>query len=515
MSVFSAFAQLSGWTMVSRILGFGRDFLMAVTLGPGPLTDVFIVALRFPNLFRRLFAEGAFNAAFIPQFSKKLEQQGRKAAEFFGNQALAMMIAFLTLFSAFVIIFMPQIMPLLVPGFTASPEKIELTIYLSRITFPYLFCMSASALLSGIYNTYGRFSATAIAPIFFNCMLILVLAAVYADIDFLKTHTAPVHWLAWAVFISGFMQLALMFIAARQAGFRYKFLLPRWNDDMRILITKMLPALLAAGVLQINLVVGDILASLLGDKAISWLFFSDKLIQLPLGVIASAIAVAVLPFLSLSVQRGDKTLTDAYFIYGLRIALFFTMPASLALVIMPQDIIAALFGYGKFSASDIQATAYALKMVGPGLIAFVVVKIFVAVFFAHEDTKSPALLSVVAALFNGITAYILMQFMAHAGIALASSLAGFANACMLWWLLRRRGLWPKTNELMLFLLKCLPPLCVMLVILLAFQTYLPPLQDLSKSYRILVLLAEVSTAGIAYIAVGILCRCVGYADWRR
>lgn len=499
--LFSSFAILSSGTLLSRVLGFFRDFLMAVVVAPGIITDAFIVALRLPNLFRRLFAEGAFNAAFVPQFTSKLQKRNLGSALLFGNHALAWMGLLMILFCGLMILFMPFVVSFLVPGFTHQAEKLALTVHLARITFPYLFCMVVSAILSGMLSVIGRFSATALAPVALNFLLIGVLLAMYfkgAD----GAEGLGAEGLAWAVLVAGIVQLFWLLFHCRKAGLHYKFMLPRFDDDISLLFRRMLPSMLSAAVIQVNLLVGDILASLLGGSAISWLFFADRLVQLPLGVVGVALGFIILPRLSEAVAVDDKASAFIYLSRTLRLGIFLTFPCMVALIFMADDLILGLFFYGRFGFSDVIAVAYALRMAAIGLVGFVVVKIFLSVFFAHGDTRTPAIISVGIVIFNGVLAYILMGFMGHGGIALAGSVAGLLNMFILSIFLLRFGWWRIDFDFLWFLVRVALLVCVMVLVLFVFGFFVGDLSHYSGLIRFLVLLFWVGFGGLSYLFLG-------------
>ncbi len=500
-SIFSAFAILGSGTLLSRILGFFRDFLMAVVVAPGVITDAFIVALRLPNLFRRLFAEGAFNGAFVPQFTDRLQKQGQAEALRFGNHALAWMGVLMFVFCGAMILFMPYVIPLLVPGFVEDVEKFALTVHLSRITFPYLFCMVLSALLSGILSVHGKFSATALAPVALNLLLIMVLVGVYLGFgwDFVGGFAVG---LALAVLVSGVLQLFWLLCHCGKVGFRIDFVLPRFDSDMGLLFRRMLPSLLAGAVIQVNLLVGDILASLLGGSAISWLFFADRLVQLPLGVVGVALAVAVLPRLSGSVSSGDSAGIFSYLSGALKLGIFLTLPAMFALIFMSDALILGLFGYGRFGGGDVLATSYALRMGAIGLVGFVILKVFLSLFFAYGDTRTPAIVSIFVVILNGVLAYVLMGFMGHGGIALAGSVAGLVNMFVLGWLVIRFGWWWLNMDFVWFLVRVFVLCFLMLFVLWVVGLIVGDLGAYDGLMRFLVLGAWVGAGGLVYLSLG-------------
>lgn len=442
MKLYRAFATVGGLTMVSRVLGFVRDILIAAVLGTGAVADAFFVAFRFPNLFRRLFGEGAFNAAFVPLFAKRLEGEGPAAARSFAEEALAGLLFVLLLVTALAEIGMPWLMYLLAPGFSGTPEKFDLAVLLTRIAFPYLLCMSLVALLSGALNSVGRFSMAAAAPILLNVVLIsaMLLAA------WLGLHDTPESGivLAWGVAVAGVVQLAALWIAARRAGLHLRLKAPRLTAGMKHLVRLGVPGLVSGGVTQLNIVVGTIIASLQAG-AVSYLYYADRLYQLPLGIVGVAIGVVLLPDLSRSLRAGDHRSVMDNQNRSVEFALLLTLPAAVGLAVAAEPIIRVLFERGAFRAADTLPTAAALAAFAFGLPAFVLIKVFQPAFFAREDTRTPmryAAWNMALNVAGSLVLFFLFRvagLMPHVGIAIATTLSAWANAYLLWATLGGRG----------------------------------------------------------------------------
>ncbi|HDL16512.1 MAG TPA: murein biosynthesis integral membrane protein MurJ, partial [Rhizobiales bacterium] len=386
MKLYRSFATVGAMTMVSRVLGFVRDIFIASVLGTGMVADAFFVAFRFPNLFRRLFAEGAFNSAFVPLFSKKVEGDGARAARQFANEALSGLVAVLLLVTAIAEISMPWLMYAIAPGFTGNPEKFDLAVLLTRIAFPYLLFVSVVALFSGMLNALHRFAVAAFAPVLLNVVLISVMAGV-SWAGFGNTPEAG-EALAWGVALGGVAQLLVLVFWARRAGIGLRLQRPRMTPGVRRLVTLGIPGVIAGGITQVNLLIGTIIASM-QDSAVSWLYYADRIYQLPLGLVGIAIGVVLLPDLSrkLRASDGDGALHSQN--RSLELSLLLTLPAAVALMVMPYPIIQVLFERGAFSEADTVATATALAAFAAGLPAFVLVKVFSPGFFAREDTRTP------------------------------------------------------------------------------------------------------------------------------
>ena len=425
---------VGGWTMASRILGFARDMLIAARLGAGPMADAFFVALQLPNLFRRLFGEGAFAAAFVPAFAGALARQGRAAAQELAERMAGLMALWLALLTGLGLVFMPQVLAVLVPGFLERPEKFTLTVELCRITLPYLWFICLTALVAGVLNGLERFAAAAAAPVLFN---ILGIAALLGLTPFVAT---PAHALAWGVLASGVAQLALVLVAVRAAGMPLSpFRRPRLTPAVREVLAKMGPGLIGAGAFYINQFVSMMIASLLPTGAVSFLYYADRVGQLPLGVIGAAVGTALLPLLSRQLRSGLRLAAHRSMNRALEIALALSLPAAVGLALAAPPIVAALFERGAFDAGATLKTAPALAAYALGIPAFVLVKALGPGFFARGDTTTPVLVGLGTVAANIALNLALMGPFAHVGIALGTSLAAWANALALAGLLARRG----------------------------------------------------------------------------
>ena len=424
---------VGGWTMASRILGFARDMLIASRLGAGPVADAFFVALKLPYLFRRLFGEGAFNAAFVPAFAGTLATEGRAAAQALAERMAALMAIWLGTLVALGLVFMPWIMRALAPGFIDEPAKFQLAIELTRITFPYLFFICLTALVAGVLNGLDRFAAAAAAPIFFNVISMMTLL-------WLTPYVAtPGHALAWGVTLSGIAQLALVLWAAAQAGMALNILRPpAISPEVKLVLRRMIPGVIGAGVVQLNLAVDIIIASLLPSGAVSFLYYADRVAQLPLGVIGAAVGTALLPLLARQLRSGQKLSAHRSMNRAIEMSLLLTLPAAAGLAAAATPIIAALFERGAFGPVETVASSRALVAYAIGLPAFVLIKVFAPAFFARGDTATPVKLGLFAVALNLAFNLVLMGPLQHAGVALATSLSAWVNAALLALVLMRR-----------------------------------------------------------------------------
>jgi putative peptidoglycan lipid II flippase len=420
----SGFFTVGGWTLMSRILGFIRDAMILAFLGTGPLYEAYVVAFRLPNMFRRFFAEGAFNMAFVPMFSKKVE--GGEDADDFASDAFAGLATILIALTLLALATMPWLVFALASGFSGQ-EQFDLAVEFGRIVFPYILFISLAALLSGMLNAAGRFAAAAAAPVLLNVLLITAMAlAAHAGGDVARA-------LVWTIPLAGVAQFALLWIAVRRAGFNITLKAPRLTPEMRRLVRVAIPAALAGGVVQVNLLVGQQVASYF-DKAVGWLFAADRLYQLPLGVVGIAVGVVLLPDLSRRLKAGDDGGAKHALSRAGEIALALTIPAAAALIVVPLPLVSVLFERGAATTDDSAAIALAVAIYGLGLPAFVLQKIMQPVYFAREDTRRPFHYAVVSMVVNAALAIGLAPVVGWFAPAIATSVAAWAMVILL-----RRG----------------------------------------------------------------------------
>ena len=404
--------------MLSRILGFVREILIAGTLGSSPIAEAFLVAFSLPNMFRRFFAEGAFNMAFVPMFSKKVEA-GTGSREF-ARDAFTMLATILIFFTILAQFFMPALVFVMASGFVGD-ERFDLAVFYGRIAFPYILFVSLAALLSGVLNALGRFLAAAAAPVLLNIFFIIAFwFAFQLGWDIGTT-------LAWTVPLAGIAQLVAVWIAADRAGYRLIPRMPRITPDLKRLAVIAVPAALAGGVVQVNLLVGRQVASWEDTGGgIAWLYYADRLYQLPLGVVAIAIGIVLLPDLSRKLQADDTLGSRDAFNRAGEVALALTIPCSVALCVIPNILVSVLFERGAFDAADTYATAVAVTIYGLGLPAFVLQKVFQPLYFAREDTKRPFYFATVAMILNAVIAFGLAPWIGYVAAAVATTVAGWA-----------------------------------------------------------------------------------------
>lgn len=420
---------LGGWTLVSRGAGLVRELMMAAYLGAGPVADAFNVAFSLPNMFRRFFAEGALNQAFVPLYSKKLQR--RVGAEDFAQNAFSGLAAFLIVFTLIGTLAMPLLVWAMAAGFVGD-ARFDMAVDFGRITFVYIGFISLFAFLAGILNAHGRFAEAGAVPVLMN--IVFILAILVADRQGWDIGTT----LAWTTPITGIAQLAWTLYATRRIGFVPRLRWPQLTPDFRRLMVNMGPALLVGGVVQINLLVSRQVAS--GTEgAISWLVYADRLYQLPLGVVAIAVGTVLLPELSRRLQAGDSAGGREAFNRGTEFALLLTLPAAVALVVIALPITEVLYQRGAFGAEDTAATALALAIYGLGLPAFVLQKALQPLFFAREDTRSPFRYAVWSMAINAALAFGLMPWIGFSAAAWATTLSAWVMVIQLWWGARRLG----------------------------------------------------------------------------
>ena len=493
--------------MVSRVLGFVRDAMMAGVLGAGPAAEAFVVAFRLPNLFRRLFAEGALNAALVPIYAKRLERDGKESAIRFGGEAAVLLVLTMLVLTVLAMAFMPFVILVLAPGFGADADTFALAVALSTITFPYLTFMALSALLSGMLNTVDRFGAAAAAPLLLNIVLIIAMGLSLSDL----LPTLPAFALAWGVFIGGVLQFGLIAWDCHRAGILVHLPRPRLSPDIISLLRRMGPGVLSAGVSQINTVVSTMLASLLPAGAIAHLYYADRVAQLPLGVIGVAISVALLPLLSRQLSAKDMTGASESLNRALEIGLLFTLPATAALIAMPMPVVDILFQRGAFSPEDAQITAAITAAMAIGLPSVVLAKILSPAFFARGDTRTPLILAAISMAANVLLAVLLMQAMGSVGIALAASLAAWINAGMMAAILSQRGHLPLDARFRRRLPRLLLAAITMGLALYAGVQFIPQLVEGTLVLRIAALAGLVLIGAILYFT---LAQVLGGTDLR-
>ena len=430
MNLIKSTGTFSFFTIVSRLLGYMRDILIAVFLGAGPLADAFFVAFRIPNTFRRLFSEGTFNAAFVPSYSSI---NNKKKSENFANNIFSLLILGLLSLVFLIEIFMPIFVFLIAPGFEGDNSKMELAITLTRITFPFLLFVSLASFLSAILNSHNKFAAASAAPIILNIFLILVLIFGKMLDDQL------VYYLSYAVTISGITQFIFLYFFVKKnykPQFKFSF---KIDGKIKLFFKKLLPSIFSSGVTQINILVGTIIASFQAS-AVSYLYYADRIYQINLAIAGIAIGTVILPQLSKHVQNKKKEKIHLIQNKALELSLFLSIPAAIALLIASEEIISSLFGYGSFDQESVKKSAQALFYFGLGLPAFSLIKIFSTFFFARHETKIPFYISLISVLLNIFISIIFFKEIGFLIIPIATTISSWFNAISLFIILKNKKL---------------------------------------------------------------------------
>ncbi len=434
MNLTKAIGTIGGLTMVSRLFGFAREMLMSRIMGASGAADAFLVAFRLPNTFRRLFGEGAFSAGFVPLFSQRYHGEGGlEEAKKFSNEVLAVFLPALFAFTILFEVAMPLFVWAIASGYADEPEKFALTVFLTRITFPYLLLISLVSLFSGVLNSLTRFTAAAFAPALLNmAMLVSMLIVPVGDV---ATATA----LSVGVTVGGVLQLLLLLVASRRAGVSLKLQRPRMTPGVRQFFVVVIPATLGAGVYQISQLIDTFFATRLPEGSMSYLNYSDRLNQLPLSVIGTALGTAILPQISRFIAKGDPR--GAAHVQGkaVELSMLLCLPAALALGVTAGPIVEALFQGGRFTAMDAYVTGNVLAVIVAGLPAYVLVKVITPGFYARQDTKTPVQTAAIVLVANIVLNFALIPLWGIYGLALAIAVCSWLNCVMLYLILSRRG----------------------------------------------------------------------------
>ena len=423
MNLIKSTTTFSFFTLISRILGYFRDVLIAIYLGSGPIADAFFVAFRIPNTFRRLFSEGSFNAAFVPSYSSELVL-GKKKSQKFANKIFNLLLASLFLIVLIIEIFMPSFVFIIAPGFSADSDKLDLTISLTRITFPFLLFVSLSSFFSAILNSHNKFAAASAAPIVLNIFLILIM--------FFQSYLNDqlVFYLSYAVTFAGIVQLIFLFFFIRKFYFPSITFNFKIDNKVKLFFKKLLPSIFSSGVTQINILVGTIIASFQAS-AVSYLYYADRIYQINLAIAGIAIGTVLLPNLSKYIQSKNKKKIDFIQNKALELSLFLSLPATLALLIASEEITSSLFGYGSFDSLSVKNSSIALFYFALGLPAFSIIKIFSNFLFARHNTKIPFYFSILSVIINIIISVYFFSKIGFIIIPIATTISSWVNALLL------------------------------------------------------------------------------------
>jgi putative peptidoglycan lipid II flippase len=497
MKLLKAMATVAGLTGLSRILGFIRDILTAAILGAGPIADAFFVALKLPNFFRRVTAEGAFSVSFVPLYSEKIAKDGEEEADLFASNAFAVMLLFLVPFTLIALIAMPFIIYGIAPGFVGDELRYDTAVELSRVTFPYLLMMSLTALMGGVLNARDKFAPFAGAPILFNLALILALVV------FTPIMESAGHAMAWGVLGAGAAQFLWLLFWIKRHGVKLRLKKPEFTGNIKKLFKLMGPGVIGAGVMHVNLLADLIIASLLTSGSISYLYYADRLNQLPLGMVGIAVGTALLPMLSKALAKDDAKQANNLFNRAMEICLLLALPAATALIVMPETLIKVLFERGAFDASDTAITAKVLMAYAIGLPAYIGVKVYSSVFWANQDTVSPVKVSVVTTILNVIFSLILIQFIGVVGIALSTGVMGWLQFVLLRHKCKSRAAAKFDDRFKSALLKIIFSCVMMATVLFGMSQYIVDLNGASEFHKALSL-AGLVAAGLVVYSAGVL-----------
>jgi len=423
MNLIKSTGTFSFFTLISRILGYLRDVLIAIYLGSGPIADAFFVAFRIPNTFRRLFSEGTFNAAFVPSYSSELAL-GKKRSKKFANKIFNLLLINLIFIVLIIEIFMPSFIFIIAPGFSDNVDKLNLTITLTRITFPFLLFVSLSSFFSAILNSHNKFAAAAAVPIVLNIFMILVL--------FLQSYLNDqlVIYLSYAVTFAGIIQLIFLLFFVRKFYFPSFTLNFKIDSKVKLFFNKLLPSIFSSGVTQINILVGTIIASFQAS-AVSYLYYADRIYQINLAIAGIAIGIVLLPNLSKYIQSKNKKKIDFIQNKALELSLFLSLPATLALLIASEEITSSLFGYGSFDSLSVKNSSTALYYFALGLPAFSIIKIFSSFLFARHNTKIPFYFSLFSVIVNIIISVYFFNKIGFIIIPIATTISSWVNVLLL------------------------------------------------------------------------------------
>jgi putative peptidoglycan lipid II flippase len=497
MNLLKALAKVGSMTFVSRILGFVRDTLIARVFGAGMLSDAFIVAFKIPNLLRRISAEGAFSQAFVPILAEYKSQRSFEETQGLVNRVATWLGIILVVVTLLGMLTAPWIVSLIAPGFRADAAKMQLTVELLRITFPYIFFISLVSMAGGVLNTYNRFGIPAFTPVWLNVSMIL------AVLFFADYFDEPIKVLAWAVFIGGFLQLVFQIPFLKQIGLLPKFDFRRDDEGVWRILKLMGPAVLGVSVAQISLILNTIFASFLVTGSVSWLYYADRLMEFPTGVLGVALGTILLPSLSKAYAGKDDAEYSQLLDWGLRLTCILAAPAALALAVLSAPLVTSLFFYGKFTPLDVAMTQQALIAYSIGLLGLILVKILAPGFYARQNIKTPVKIGVftlvITQLMNVLFVFVLD--LQHAGLALAIGLGACINASLLYYHLRRAGYFQPQAGWLLFLVKLLVALVFMGIALHYAMGDASAWLQFSLLKRLIYISALVVLGGVSYFAM--------------
>ncbi|MES2772207.1 MAG: murein biosynthesis integral membrane protein MurJ [Pseudomonadota bacterium] len=511
MNLLKALLTVSGMTLLSRILGFLRDFVIARSFGAGVLTDAFFVAFKLPNLLRRLFAEGAFAQAFVPILGEYKNQRGKAETKLLVDHVASLLLLILVVVTVLGMLAAPLLVYISAPGFVGNPEQFALTVQLTRITFPYILFMSLVALAGGILNTWSRFAIPAFTPVLLNLSLIGM--ALWAAPYF----SPPIVALAWGVCLGGALQLAFQWSSLKRIG-----MLPRislrhlsWQDPgVRRILKLMAPAVLGVSVAQISLLINTVFASFLGVGSVSWLYYADRLMEFPAGMLGAALGTILLPSLARYHASAEFDEYSKLLDWGLRLTLLLAAPAALALAILAVPLVSTLFYHGAFSVNDVFNTRDALVAYSVGLLGLILIKVLAPGFYARQNIRTPVKIALLTLCVTQLLNLVLVAWLKHAGLALSIGLAACLNAALLYRGLRSQGIYTPQAGWLSFTLRLLLALLSMAAALYYSSGHAQDWLQASLSTR-LVRLAGIVPIGVTVYFASLWLLGFRLADFKR
>ncbi|TBU92946.1 murein biosynthesis integral membrane protein MurJ [Phytopseudomonas dryadis] len=497
MNLLKSLAAVSSITMLSRVLGFVRDTIMARIFGAGIASDAFVVAFKLPNLLRRIFAEGAFSQAFVPILAEYKAQKGEEATRTFVAYVAGQLTLVLALVTLLGVLAAPWIVWASAPGFSDNPERFELTSDLLRVTFPYILLISLSSFVGALLNTWNRFAVPAFVPTLLNVSMIVFALFLTPYFD------PPIMAMGWAVLVGGLLQLLYQLPHLRKIGL---LVLPRINmrdSGVWRVLRQMGPAILGVSVAQISLIINTVFASFLVAGSVSWMYYADRLMELPAGVLGVALGTILLPSLSKSHASADPAAYSKLLDWGLRLCLLLALPCALALAVLAEPLVVALFQYGKFTAADADMTQRALLAYSVGLLGMLLVKVLAPGFYARQDIRTPVRIAMFTLLMTQVMnlLFIFVIPLAHAGLALSIGLAACLNAGLLYWKLRARNFYQPQPGWLPFIVKLVIAVLVMVAVLLGALWLMPAWDQGVMLERLLRLGVLVIVGALSYFAV--------------
>ena len=493
MNLIASTSTFSFFTLISRILGYARDILIAIFLGTGLLADAFFVAFRLPNTFRRLFAEGAFNAAFVPSYTGELVQSKEQANDFAKN-IFNLLFVVLLFFVFLAEIFMPQLIYLIAPGFYKDPEKLNLAVNLSRITFPFLFFISLASFFTAILNSHNKFAAAAAAPIIYN--IILILSLLFSQ--WLDTSVAST--LSYAVSISGFVQLLILFFFVKRKFNPISSIKIKIDEKVKFFFKKLIPSIFSSGVTQINILVGTIIASF-HPGAVSYLYYADRVYHINLAIAGIGIGTVMLPELSKFIKNNNDFEAINLQNRAVEFCLFLSIPAAAALVIGSKEIVTSLFGYGSFNINSVNNTAIALTFFAYGVPAFAILKILSNFFFSRNDTKTPFYLSVISVVLNIVISVSLFSRLGFVIIPIATSISSWVNVFMHYYFIKKRNLHKFDSKFIYKLPRIILSVVVMGIVLYLLLGFFSDKFEYNESWKFIYLFIIVIISLVSYFLI--------------